>query len=69
MAIPWRESGHEVISVDIDPRFTPEICEDTLQLSYCKLDISNDTIRSLQTSLLHETTVLASSKSDIGTSI
>ena len=36
---PWREAGHEVISVDIDPRYNPEICEDILQLSYCKLDI------------------------------
>ena len=35
---PFREAGHEVISVDIDPRFHPEICEDILQLSYCKLD-------------------------------
>ena len=38
VAIPWREAGHEVISVDIDPRYNPEICEDILQLSYCKLD-------------------------------
>ena len=37
VAIPWREKGHEVISVDIDPRYNPEICEDILQLSYCKL--------------------------------
>ena len=37
VAIPWREAGHEVISVDIDPRYNPEICEDILQLSYCKL--------------------------------
>jgi len=35
---PWREAGHEVTSVDIDHRFNPEICEDILQLSYCKLD-------------------------------
>ena len=39
VAIPWREAGHEVISVDIDPRYNPEICEDILQLSYCKLPI------------------------------
>ena len=38
MGRPWREAGHEVISVDIDPRFNPDICEDILQLSYCKLD-------------------------------
>ena len=35
---PWRENKHDVISVDIDPRYQPEICEDILQLSYCKLD-------------------------------
>ena len=34
---PWREGGHEVISVDIDGRYNPEICEDILQLSYWKL--------------------------------
>ena len=34
---PWREAGHEVISVDVDSRYGPEICEDILQLSYCKL--------------------------------
>ena len=39
VATPWREAGHEVISVDIDPRYNPEICEDILQLSYCKLPI------------------------------
>ena len=38
MGKPWREAGHEVVSVDIDPRYHPEICEDILQLSYCKLD-------------------------------
>ena len=37
VATPWRQAGHEVISVDTDPRFNPEICEDILQLSYCKL--------------------------------
>ena len=37
VAIPWREAGHEVISVDIHPRFNPEICEDILQLAYCQL--------------------------------
>ena len=35
----WREAGHEVVSVDTDFRFSPEICEDILQLSYCKLDV------------------------------
>ncbi len=34
---PWREAGHEVISVDVDGRYNPEVCEDILQLSYCKL--------------------------------
>ena len=37
VAIPWREKGHDCISVDIDPRYSPEICEDILQLAYCKL--------------------------------
>jgi site-specific DNA-cytosine methylase len=37
VAKPWRDAGHAVISVDIDPRYNPEICEDILQLSYCKL--------------------------------
>ncbi len=39
VAMPWRENNHEVISVDIDGRFNPEICEDILKLSYCKLPI------------------------------
>ena len=34
---PWREAGHEVISVDVDGRFGADIVEDILQLSYCKL--------------------------------
>ena len=37
VAIPWRESGHEVLSADVGPRFTPEICEDILKLCYCTL--------------------------------
>ena len=37
VAIPRREAGHEEISADIDPRYSPEICKDILQLSYCKL--------------------------------
>jgi len=36
---PWREAGHEVISVDVDGTYNPEICEDILQLSYCKLPV------------------------------
>ncbi len=40
VAVPWREAGvHEVISLDIDGRYHPEICEDILQLAYCKLPI------------------------------
>jgi hypothetical protein len=37
LVLPWRKKGHEVTSVDIDPRYNPEICEDILQLAYCKL--------------------------------
>jgi hypothetical protein len=36
VAIPWRENSHEVISMDIDPRYNPEICDDILQLDYKK---------------------------------
>jgi hypothetical protein len=36
---PWREAGHEVVSVDIDGRLGAEIVEDILQISYCKLDV------------------------------
>ena len=41
---PWREAGHEVVSVDIDSRFHPEICEDILQWSYVKLEFIPDVI-------------------------
>ncbi len=34
---PWREKGHEVISLDTDCRYSPELCEDILTLDYCKL--------------------------------
>ncbi len=34
---PWREAGHEVISVDVGGRFGAEIVEDVLQWSYCNL--------------------------------
>ena len=37
VATPWRENNHEVISVDIDPRYNPEICDDILQLDYKQL--------------------------------
>ena len=36
---PWREAGHEVISVDIDGRFGADVVEDILQLSYCRLPV------------------------------
>ncbi len=36
---PWRKAGNEVISVDIDGRYNPEIVCDILQWSYCKLPI------------------------------
>ena len=36
---PWKENGHEVISVDVDHKFGTDIVEDILQLSYCKLPI------------------------------
>ena len=36
---PWKEAGHEVISVDVDGRFGADIVEDILQLSYCKLQV------------------------------
>ena len=39
VAKPWRENGHDVISVDIDPRFNPEICDDILQIDYTTLPI------------------------------
>ena len=34
----FKERGWEVVSVDIDNRFGCTICEDILQLSYCKLE-------------------------------
>ena len=39
VAKPWRENGHDCISVDIDPRFNPEICDDILQIDYTILPI------------------------------
>ena len=36
---PWKEAGHEVISVDVDGRFGADIVEDILQLAYCKLPV------------------------------
>ena len=39
VAKPWKENGHDCISVDIDPRFNPEICDDILQIDYATLPI------------------------------
>ena len=39
VGMPWRENGHEVISVDTDPRFNPEICNDILLIDYTTLPI------------------------------
>ena len=39
VAMPWRENNHEVVSVDIDPRYQPEINEDILQVAYCKIPV------------------------------
>jgi len=41
---PWREAGHEVIDLDVDPTFQPEICDDILQFSYCNLPWVPDVI-------------------------
>ena len=32
---PWRDKGHEVISVDLDGRYNPEVVCDILKWSYC----------------------------------
>ena len=34
VGIPWREKGYEVMSVDIDNRYNPEVCDDILQVKY-----------------------------------
>jgi hypothetical protein len=31
---PWREAGHEVVSVDIDNKYHPEVCENILTWNY-----------------------------------
>ena len=31
---PFKEAGHEVISIDIDPRFEPTICDDIFNIDY-----------------------------------
>ena len=41
---PWREAGHEVISVDADGRFGAEIVEDLLRWNYCNLPWIPDAI-------------------------
>ena len=35
---PWRAGMHEVIAVDIDNKYRPEICGDILQLNYFDLE-------------------------------
>ena len=35
---PWREAGHKVISVDLDPRYNPEVCEHILSWAYKALE-------------------------------
>ena len=34
----WREKGHKVVSVDLDPRYNPEVCEDILTWDYKALE-------------------------------
>ena len=41
---PWRDSGHEVFDVDIDPTFEPDYCGDILQFDYKSLDFIPDVI-------------------------
>ena len=41
---PWREAGHQVWDVDIDPRFSPETNEDILQWDYTQLPFIPDVI-------------------------
>ena len=36
---PFKEAGHEVISIDIDPRFEPTICDDIFNIDYTTLPI------------------------------
>ena len=31
---PWRAAGHDVVSVDIDNKYQPEVCEDILTWNY-----------------------------------
>ena len=41
---PFREAGHTVWDVDVDPRFFPETCMDILQWDYTKLPFIPDVI-------------------------
>ena len=41
---PWRAAGHQVWDVDVDPRFSPETCEDILQWDYTQLPFIPDAI-------------------------
>ena len=34
----WREKGHRVVSVDLDPRHAPEVCENILTWDYKALE-------------------------------
>src|SRR5438094_503227 len=36
---PFRDAGHEVVSVDLNPRFKPTICADVKKLAYPSLDL------------------------------
>ena len=38
---PWREARHRVVSVDIDPRYNQEVCDDILTWDYKTLDTPN----------------------------
>ena len=35
---PWREAGHKVVSVDLDPRYNPDVCEDMLTWDFKALE-------------------------------
>ena len=35
---PWRDKGHRVLSVDLDSRYNPEVCEDIRTWDYKNLE-------------------------------
>ena len=39
VGLPFKEAGHEVISIDIDPRYEPTICDDIFNIDYTILPI------------------------------